>query len=95
MNIEEQLRCIKEINPNAHCVVWEGGKVKYDKAHKGKKPTLKQCEAILSKVQGLVLGEHKKNDQKKLVDQKVEDNARKAAIAELIADGALPEDYTE
>ena len=48
MKADERLECIKIINPDAHCVVWEGGKVIYDNAHVGKKPTLIECESVLT-----------------------------------------------
>ena len=46
----ELLKCIKYINPKAHCVIWEGNKIVWDEAHKGKKPTISQCELVLDEM---------------------------------------------
>jgi len=54
MTNQEYLYCIKKLNPNAHCVVWQDGDkqwVVWDDAHIGKKPTEKECEAVLTEVQ--------------------------------------------
>lgn len=79
MNLEERLKCIKHINPQAHCVVWEGGVVKYDPAHIGAKPTLEECEKVLPVVQEqLALRE-----TEQLYEEKVQEKLREMAIKEI------------
>lgn len=89
MNLEERLKCIKHINPKAHCVVWEGGIVKYDPAHIGVKPTLKECEAVLSVVQAEMALEK----EGQLNEEKIQTKMRELAVQNLKASGELPEDY--
>lgn len=51
MTPEERLKCIKLINPLAHCIVLQDGEkqwVKWDVAHVGVKPTLEECESVLA-----------------------------------------------
>jgi hypothetical protein len=54
MTTEEYVKCIKRINPEAMVVVWDENGVlipKYDEAHKGAKPTIAECEAVLPQIQ--------------------------------------------
>lgn len=89
MNTEERLKCIKHINPKAHCVVWEGGTVKYDPAHVGVKPTLKECKTVLSIIQEQMVIEKEVH----LNEEKIDLRMREIAISSLKAKGELPEDY--
>ncbi len=92
MNIYEHLRCIKHINSEAHCVVWEDGKKTkpvYDKAHKGKRPTPKQCEAVLSEVQEAMVIEQEKLDEEALIKTEEANINRQQAINNLKTDGKL------
>ena len=89
MTLEERLKCIKHINLEAHCVVWEGGIVKYDPAHIGVKPTLKECEAVLSIVQEQMASE----ETKQLDEEKIQAKMRELAIQSLKASGELSKDY--
>jgi len=53
MTASEYLKCIKQINPDARVVVWEkDGQLvpKWDAAHTGAMPTLKECESVLPEV---------------------------------------------
>jgi len=100
MNIHEQLRCIKYINKKAHCVVWQDdhsdGKtqyVKYDKAHKGKKPTLKECEDVLPIIQSEIDTEEKARSQRELIGKEEKEILEDQAIQQLKDRGELPQDY--
>jgi hypothetical protein len=83
MNNEELLKCIKHINPNAHCVVWEGNKVVYDAAHKGKKPTLKECEDVLHIIAEEMQNEQEKQQENILIKEEQENIFKADAIDSL------------
>lgn len=55
MTADEYLRCIKKLNPSSHVVIWldtpDGVPYpKWDDAHSGDKPSMKECEAVLDEV---------------------------------------------
>lgn len=85
MTIVEQLRCIKYLNPQARCVVWEGGIVKYDTAHVGAKPTLKECEEVLSIIREQMTEEELQRSKEEEIKTKEAEILRAMAITELEA----------
>jgi len=89
MTAEEKLRCIKYINPKAHCVVWEGGIVKYDQAHIGAKPSTKECETVLPIIQKQI----EKEKEKHINEEKIRVKMRDLAIESLKVNGDIPTDY--
>jgi hypothetical protein len=62
MTADEYLRCIKKLNPSSHVVIWldtpDGVPYpKWDDAHSGDKPTIKDCEAVLDDVRAEITKE--------------------------------------
>lgn len=82
MTPEEYIKAIKYLNPNAHGVVWgtgEGMTVKWDAAHQGIKPTLKECETVLPQVQTQILNEKVLSETKEKA--KVEAQVKEAVLS--------------
>ena len=92
MNIVERLRCIKNINSQAHCVVWED-RVAYDPAHVGSCPTLAECETVLTVVQSEITVENEEKENQRLIDEEKNKILEAQAIANLKTANVLPSDY--
>lgn len=93
MNCIEKLKCIKKINPGAHCVVWEGGLVKYDASHKGKKPSNAECESIFSTIQSEMIEEEEKINEEELIRSEEKKIIKEQAIQSLKDKGKIFKHY--
>ena len=92
MTNEEYLKCIKHLNPEAHCVVWQDNEkqwVVWDNNHKGGKPTIKECEAVLSIVQTQIQQEQDDIVKEKKIKDEIDRTAREQAITNLRARGEI------
>lgn len=63
----EKLLCIKHINPEAHCVVDGNCRPIYDRAHKGKRPTIRECEDVLETIQAAMSVENEISQENELI----------------------------
>ena len=95
MDIHERMLCIKYINPKARCAVWNdepGGRVVYDEiCHVGKKPTLEECETVLSLVREQTANKLTSEGLQTANEEKIRAKIRELAITSL--GEALPKDY--
>ena len=85
MKINERAACIRKLNPEACFAIEEKNgkqKIVYNKQHKGKKPTIKECEDVLNEVR---LDMSKEASKEMMIRNKL----REMAIAELKKEGKL------
>lgn len=93
ITMDEYYRCIMKINPNAHVAICQDSEAaepypKWDNAHEGVKPTLKDCEAVLAEVQAEMAAEKAVKDKETLIQAKM----REMAVDKLVEEGVLTAD---
>ena len=90
----EYLLCIKKLNPQAHCVICRDtpdGELypKWDPAHIGVKPTIKDCEAVLAEVQAEIQQKEAEKAKEQMIRAEMDRIVRVQAVDNLIVDGTL------
>lgn len=85
MTINEIMRCIKKINPDAVATVWDDGRIIYEAGHTGERPSLKDCEKVIA---GIRAEMSTPTDEEK-IEAEEKRLVREQAIASLTAKGEL------